>query len=217
MVWPLCSIARNPDGSFVRPTPYEVNGAETLVLTLAAVGVLVVILRLAWARRWRPASPAVAWLAGAGVVLMALHPLWTVSTIGGDCGELQVDASWVVLGLLAGIVAAQLVLLVSGRREVAEYKLHSATRLYVIGSGRLVNLAAAEGHPPSVMDMSFATQALATEYCVKNRGKLKAAVHEVPIEVERFVAREKLGSMGITIDTLTKEQEAYLSGWEHGT
>jgi len=68
-----------------------------------------------------------------------------------------------------------------------------------------------------VMDMSFATQALATEFCVKNKGKLSAKVHEVPIEVERYVAREKLGSMGITIDGLTKEQEAYLSGWEHGT
>ena len=87
----------------------------------------------------------------------------------------------------------------------------------MIGSGRLVNLAAAEGHPPSVMDMSFATQALATEYCVKNKGKLKPAVHEVPIEIENYVAREKLASMGITIDTLTKEQKAYLSGWEHGT
>ena len=103
------------------------------------------------------------------------------------------------------------------RREVDEYKLHNGKRLYVIGSGRLVNLAAAEGHPPSVMDMSFATQALATEFCVKNRGKLSAKVHEVPIEVERYVSREKLASMGITIDGLTKEQEAYLSGWEHGT
>ena len=103
------------------------------------------------------------------------------------------------------------------RREVDEYRLHNGKRLYVIGSGRLVNLAAAEGHPPSVMDMSFATQALATEYCVKNRGKLKAAVHEVPNDVEKYVAREKLASMGISIDTLTKEQEAYLTGWEHGT
>jgi adenosylhomocysteinase len=103
------------------------------------------------------------------------------------------------------------------RREVDEYKLKNGKRLYVIGSGRLVNLAAAEGHPPSVMDMSFATQALATEYCVKNKGKLTAAVHEVPIEVERYVSREKLASMGITIDSLTKDQESYLSGWEHGT
>jgi adenosylhomocysteinase len=103
------------------------------------------------------------------------------------------------------------------RREVDEYKLTNGKRLYVIGSGRLVNLAAAEGHPPSVMDMSFATQALATEFCVKNKGKLAAAVHAVPIEVEKYVAREKLASMGINIDTLTKDQEAYLTGWEHGT
>ncbi len=103
------------------------------------------------------------------------------------------------------------------RREVDEYKLQNGKRLYVIGSGRLVNLAAAEGHPPSVMDMSFATQALATEFCVKNKGKLSAKVHEVPIEVEHYVSREKLASMGVTIDTLTKDQTEYLSGWEHGT
>lgn len=103
------------------------------------------------------------------------------------------------------------------RREVDEYRLKNGKRLYVIGSGRLVNLAAAEGHPPSVMDMSFATQALATEYCVKQKGKLSAAVHPVPIEIEQYVASEKLASMGLSIDTLTKDQTAYLSGWEHGT
>ena len=73
----------------------------------------------------------------------------------------------------------------------------------MLGQGRLVNLAAAEGHPPSVMDMSFATQALATEYCVQNKGKLTPAVHTVPVEVEQFVARHKLESMGIKIDELT--------------
>jgi adenosylhomocysteinase len=75
----------------------------------------------------------------------------------------------------------------------------------------------AEGHPPSVMDMSFATQALTTEYCVKNKGKLSPKVHEVPNEVEEYVARHKLASMGIQIDDLTAEQKRYLSGWEHGT
>src|SRR5206468_9342779 len=80
------------------------------------------------------------------------------------------------------------------RHEVDEYKLKTGKRLYVIGSGRLVNLAAAEGHPPSVMDMSFATQALATEYCVKNRGKLPHAVIAVPREVEEFVATANLAS-----------------------
>jgi adenosylhomocysteinase len=103
------------------------------------------------------------------------------------------------------------------RHEVDEYRLKSGKRLYVIGSGRLVNLAAAEGHPPSVMDMSFATQALATEYCVKNKGKLGAKVHPVPREVEEYVATAKLASMGIGIDTMTEDQKSYTSSWEHGT
>ena len=103
------------------------------------------------------------------------------------------------------------------RENVDEYKLKKGPRIYVLGQGRLVNLAAAEGHPPSVMDMSFATQALATEYCVRNKGKLTPAVHTVPVEVEQYVAREKLGSMGITIDELTTSQKKYMSGWEQGT
>jgi adenosylhomocysteinase len=103
------------------------------------------------------------------------------------------------------------------RSQVDEYKLRNGRRIYVIGQGRLVNLAAAEGHPPSVMDMSFATQALTTEYCVKNKGKLKPAVHPVPVEVEEYVARHKLASMGIEIDQLTAEQKRYMSGWEQGT
>jgi adenosylhomocysteinase len=103
------------------------------------------------------------------------------------------------------------------RPQVDEYKLKNGKRIFVLGEGRLVNLAMAEGHPPSVMDMSFATQALATEYCVKNKGKLGNKVHNVPLEIEEFVSREKLASMGITIDSLTPEQKKYLSGWEHGT
>jgi adenosylhomocysteinase len=103
------------------------------------------------------------------------------------------------------------------RPNVDEYKLKKGTRIYLLGQGRLVNLAAAEGHPPSVMDMSFATQALATEYCVRNKGKLKPAVHTVPVEVEEFVARHKLESMGIKIDELTSQQRKYMSGWEQGT
>jgi adenosylhomocysteinase len=103
------------------------------------------------------------------------------------------------------------------RNNVDEYKLKKGPRIYLIGQGRLVNLAAAEGHPPSVMDMSFATQALATEYCVRNKGKLKPAVHTVPAEVEEFVARHKLESMGIKIDELTSQQRKYMSGWEQGT
>ena len=103
------------------------------------------------------------------------------------------------------------------RANVDEYKLKNGRRVYLIGQGRLVNLAAAEGHPPSVMDMSFATQALATEFCIKNKGKLRAAVHPVPEEVEQFVARHKLASMGIRIDELTTAQKRYMSGWEQGT
>ncbi|MFO0876586.1 MAG: adenosylhomocysteinase [Gemmataceae bacterium] len=103
------------------------------------------------------------------------------------------------------------------RNHVHEYKLKNGKRIRVIGEGRLVNLAAAEGHPPSVMDMSFATQALATEYCIKNAGKLTAAVHTVPVEVERYVAREKLASMGISLDELTVTQKKYMTGWEQGT
>jgi adenosylhomocysteinase len=103
------------------------------------------------------------------------------------------------------------------RTNVDEYKLKNGRRIYVLGQGRLVNLAAAEGHPPSVMDMSFATQALATEYCVRNKGKLAPAMHTVPVEVEQYVAKEKLASMGINIDTLTTTQKQYMSGWEQGT
>ena len=103
------------------------------------------------------------------------------------------------------------------RPHVDEYRLGDGRRIYVLGQGRLVNLAAAEGHPPSVMDMSFATQALSTEFCVKKRGKLEPRVHPVPAEVEDFVARHKLASMGISIDRLTPEQKRYMSGWEQGT
>jgi adenosylhomocysteinase len=103
------------------------------------------------------------------------------------------------------------------RPQVDEYVLHDGRRIYVLGQGRLVNLAAAEGHPPSVMDMSFATQALTTEYCVQNKGRLGAQVHPVPVEVEEYVARHKLTSMGIEIDELTAAQKRYMSGWEQGT
>jgi adenosylhomocysteinase len=103
------------------------------------------------------------------------------------------------------------------RNHVDEYKLKNGNRIYLIGQGRLVNLAAAEGHPPSVMDMSFATQALATEYCVLNKGKLSPKVYNVPAEVEQYVAQHKLASMGITIDTLSEEQKRYMTGWEQGT
>jgi adenosylhomocysteinase len=90
-------------------------------------------------------------------------------------------------------------------------------RIYVLGQGRLINLAAAEGHPSSVMDMSFATQALAAEYVVKNTGRLAVKVHNVPEAIENKVANMKLKSLGIKIDKLTPEQAAYLASWELGT
>jgi adenosylhomocysteinase len=89
--------------------------------------------------------------------------------------------------------------------------------IYVLGEGRLINLAAAEGHPASVMDMSFANQALSAEYMVKNAKKLEPKVYPVPTEIDREVARLKLDSMGIGIDKLTPEQEEYLSSWSEGT
>jgi adenosylhomocysteinase len=103
------------------------------------------------------------------------------------------------------------------RNFVDAYVLPGGRRIYLIGQGRLVNLAAAEGHPASVMDMSFATQALAAEWAVKNRKKLRAQVYDVPKAVEDWVAKLKLASMGIKIDSLTKEQQKYLSSWSHGT
>ena len=103
------------------------------------------------------------------------------------------------------------------RNFVDAYILPGGRRIYLIGEGRLVNLAAAEGHPASVMDMSFATQALASEWAVKNQQSLLPKVYEVPTDVENWVAKLKLSSMGIRIDTLTKEQQTYLTSWDHGT
>ena len=90
-------------------------------------------------------------------------------------------------------------------------------RIYILGQGRLVNLAAAHGHPASVMDMSFATQTLATEWCVGQKGKLTPKVYDVPREVDQWVASLKLKTMGIEIDKLTAEQEKYLNSWDVGT
>jgi adenosylhomocysteinase len=103
------------------------------------------------------------------------------------------------------------------RNFVDAYHLPGGKTIYLIGEGRLVNLAAAEGHPASVMDMSFATQALASEWAVKNRDKLTARVYDVPSDVENWVATLKLAAMGIRIDRLTADQQKYLSSWAHGT
>jgi adenosylhomocysteinase len=103
------------------------------------------------------------------------------------------------------------------RTFVDEYTLGDGRHLYLLGEGRLVNLAAAEGHPASVMDMSFANQALCLEYLAKNKGRLESRVYPVPEEIDKQVARLKLQAMGIEIDSLTPEQRKYITSWEEGT
>jgi adenosylhomocysteinase len=103
------------------------------------------------------------------------------------------------------------------REFVDEYTLGEGRKIYLLGEGRLINLAAAEGHPAVVMDMSFADQALSVEYLVKNAKQLEPKVYPVPAEIDREVARLKLASLGVAIDKLTPEQEEYLSSWSEGT
>ena len=103
------------------------------------------------------------------------------------------------------------------RNFTQEYRLSSGKSIVVLGEGRLVNLAAAEGHPSAVMDMSFANQALACEYLVKNKGKLEPKVHSIPEEIDQNIAALKLKGMGIEIDTLTDDQIEYINSWTVGT
>ena len=103
------------------------------------------------------------------------------------------------------------------RPLVDEYTLTDGRHLYLLAQGRLINLAAAEGHPASVMDMSFANQALCVEYLVKSGNKLSLGVYSVPQDIDQEVARLKLQSLGIAIDKLTPEQRQYLASWEQGT
>jgi adenosylhomocysteinase len=103
------------------------------------------------------------------------------------------------------------------RDFVEEFSLDSGRKVYLLADGRLINLSAAEGHPASVMDMSFANQALAAEYMVKNHETLEKRVHVVPDEIDREIARLKLAAMGIGIDTPTPEQVKYMNSWEEGT
>lgn len=103
------------------------------------------------------------------------------------------------------------------RNFTQQYVLKNGKSVIVIGEGRLVNLAAAEGHPSAVMDMSFANQALACEYLVKNKGQLKPGIHSIPTEVDQEIATLKLQGMGISIDTLTPEQVEYMNSWTVGT
>ncbi len=103
------------------------------------------------------------------------------------------------------------------RPMVQQYRLADGRRLHVLGEGRLINLAAAEGHPAAVMDMSFANQALSLEYLARHHGQLERRVYDVPPEIDAEVAKLKLRAMGVTIDALTEEQERYLNSWEEGT
>ncbi|MBE9225518.1 adenosylhomocysteinase [Phormidium sp. LEGE 05292] len=103
------------------------------------------------------------------------------------------------------------------RNFTEEYRLQNGKSVVVIGEGRLVNLAAAEGHPSAVMDMSFANQALACEFLAKNKGKLEAGIHSVPVELDKEIARLKLQAMGVSIDSLTSDQIEYMNSWTSGT
>jgi adenosylhomocysteinase len=103
------------------------------------------------------------------------------------------------------------------RDYVEEFRLADGRRIYLLGDGRLINLASAEGHPASVMDMSFANQALCSEYMAKNARSLERKVYPVPPEIDREIARLKLASMGVTVDELTPEQQHYLASWQEGT
>jgi adenosylhomocysteinase len=103
------------------------------------------------------------------------------------------------------------------REFVEEFTLRDGRKIFLLGEGRLINLAAAEGHPASVMDMSFANQALSAEYMVQNVSKLEKKVYSVPDDIDREIARLKLKAMGVKIDVLTPEQKKYLSSWQEGT
>jgi adenosylhomocysteinase len=128
-----------------------------------------------------------------------------------NSGHFDLELNLVALREMAGDPATM-------RPFVEEYKVQSSgRRIIVLGEGRLINLAAAEGHPASVMDMSFANQALSVEYLVKNKGTLTPGVHLLPAEVDTEIASLKLRALGISIDTLTAEQLEYISSWETGT
>jgi len=103
------------------------------------------------------------------------------------------------------------------RPFIDQYTLKDGRRINLLGEGRLINLAAAEGHPASVMDMSFANQALSLEYLLQHAGEMENRVYTVPEPIDREIARLKLEAMGVRIDRLTPEQERYLASWEEGT
>ncbi|MBI3176731.1 MAG: adenosylhomocysteinase, partial [Chloroflexi bacterium] len=103
------------------------------------------------------------------------------------------------------------------REFVETYVMADGRKINLLGEGRLINLAAAEGHPASVMDMSFANQALGAEYMAKNAKALTAQVYSIPVDIDREIARLKLAAMGVTIDSFTDEQFKYMNSWEEGT
>jgi adenosylhomocysteinase len=103
------------------------------------------------------------------------------------------------------------------RPFVEEFVQADGRRLYVLGEGRLINLASAEGHPAAVMDMSFANQALSVEHLLQERGRLERRVYRVPRDIDHAIARLKLASLGVAIDQLTDAQHTYLTSWTHGT
>jgi adenosylhomocysteinase len=105
----------------------------------------------------------------------------------------------------------------AARPFVEEYELSDGRRIFLLGEGRLINLAAAEGHPAAVMDMSFANQALSAEFIAKNASELERKVYVVPEDIDKEIAKLKLETMGIAIDELTAEQEKYLASWDEGT
>jgi len=103
------------------------------------------------------------------------------------------------------------------RKFLEEYTLKSGKKIYLLGEGRLINLAAAEGHPAAVMDLSFANQSLAVEFLVKNKGKLENKVYVLPKSLDQMVAKLKLKAMGMGLETLTSQQKRYLNSWKEGT
>jgi adenosylhomocysteinase len=127
-----------------------------------------------------------------------------------NTGHFNVEIEIPALRQLASEVRA-------AREFVEEFVLEDGKRIYLLGDGRLINLAAAEGHPALVMDMSFANQALSAEYAVENAAQLERKVYPVPDEIDREIARLKLETMGISIDQLTEEQAKYLASWSEGT
>ena len=146
-----------------------------------------------------------------GVIRREHLELMRDGAVLANAGHFDVEIDKSALAELAGGAVRRI------RDFVDEFTFADGRRVHLLAEGRLVNLAAAEGHPAAVMDMSFANQALSVEWIVKRRGTLAPQVHPVPAEIDAEVARLKLQTMGIEIDELTKEQEEYLRSWEQGT